>query len=65
MTLFLRKKNSCREMTREKKYPAHQIARKKILDDQESPTTPLPPRPPQEFNGRHLNRVNSTVLNVK
>ena len=24
-----------------KKYPAHQIARKKILDDQKSPTPPL------------------------
>ena len=23
-----------------KKYPAHQIARKKILDDQKSPTSP-------------------------
>ena len=24
-----------------KKYPAHQIAKKKILDDQKSPTPPL------------------------
>ena len=30
-----------------KKYPAHQIARKKILDDQKSPT-------PLELNGRPL-----------
>ena len=34
-----------------KKYPAHQIARKKILDDQKS--TPPPPCP-QELNGRPL-----------
>ena len=33
-----------------KKYPAHQIARKKILDDQKSP----PPPCPQELNGRPL-----------
>ena len=34
-----------------KKYPAHQIDRKKkILDDQKSP----PPRPRQELNGRPL-----------
>ena len=26
-----------------KKYPAHQNAKKKILDDQKSPTTPPPP----------------------
>ena len=32
-----------------KKYPAHRIARKKILDDQNSPTPP-----PQELNGRPL-----------
>ena len=31
-----------------KKYPAHQIARKKILDDQKSPP------PPQELNGQPL-----------
>ena len=30
-----------------KKYPAHQITGKKILDDQKSP-----PSPPQEFIGR-------------
>ena len=34
-----------------KKYPAHQIARKKILDDQKSPP---PPTCPQELNGRPL-----------
>ena len=34
---------------REKKYPAHQIARKKILDDQKSPTPPH-----QELNGQPL-----------
>ena len=28
-------------MRREKKYPAHQIARKKILADQKSPTPPV------------------------
>ena len=32
-----------------KKYPGHQIARKKIFDDQKSP-----PPPPQELNGRPL-----------
>ena len=32
-----------------KKYPAHQNARKKILDAQKSP-----PPPPQELNGRPL-----------
>ena len=34
-----------------KKYPAHQIARKKILDDQKSPTTP------QELHGRPFTRL--------
>ena len=33
-----------------KKYPVHQIATKKILDDQKSTTTP----PPQELNGQPL-----------
>ena len=34
-----------------KKYPAHKIARKKILDDQKSP-----PPPPKSLNGRPLNK---------
>ena len=37
-----------------KKYPAHQIDRKKILDDQKSPTTPPSP---QELNGRPLSTL--------
>ena len=40
-----------------KKYPAHQIARKKILDDQKSahqPPPPPPPPPTQELNGLPL-----------
>ena len=40
-----------------KKYPAHQIARKKILDDQKSPTPP-----PQELNGRPLRNVDIRQL---
>ena len=38
-----------------KKYPAHKIARKKILDDQKSPTPPLTP-PLRSLNGRPLNK---------
>ena len=44
------------------KYPAHRIARKKILDDQKSPTSP-----PQELNGRPLKVFitgNVKVMNV-
>ena len=36
------------------KYPAHQIARKKIIDDQKSP-------PPQELNCRPLNPLLSPL----
>ena len=37
---------------REKKHPAHQIARKKVRDDLKSPTAPPPP--PQELNCQPL-----------
>ena len=48
-TAFRRKKIACStnviesswEKKKGKKYPAHQIARKKINDDQKSPTLPL------------------------
>ena len=44
--------HKCNRTLMEKKYPAHQIAgRKKILDDQKSST---PPHPPQELNGGPL-----------
>ena len=37
-----KKKISCRAFRREKKYPAHQVARKKKLADQKSSTPPPP-----------------------
>ena len=43
------------------KYPAHQIARKNILDDQKSP----PPPPPQELNGRPLSEERKIAQKVK
>ena len=42
-----------------KKYPAHQITRKKILDDQKSQT------PPQELNGRPQSEERKIVQKVK
>ena len=44
-----------------KKYPAHQIARKKILDDQKSQT----PLPPQELNGRPQSEERKIAQKVK
>ena len=49
-----------------KKFPAHQVARKKNLADQKSP-----PPPPQELNGRplsvneakHETEINTHVIN--
>ena len=46
-----REKNILQRNEEGKKYPAHQIARKKILYDQKSPP------PPQELNGRPLNTI--------
>ena len=47
-----REKNILRGIQKGKKYPAQQIARKKILDEQKSPPRPRPP--PKELNGRSL-----------
>ena len=44
-----------------KKYPAHENARKKILDDQKS----APPPPPQELNGRPLSEERKIAQKVK
>ena len=41
-----------------KKYPAHQIARKKVLHDQKLP----PPPPPKELNGRPLTAGYTTII---
>ena len=48
-------KNSC---TAVKKYPTHQVARKKNLADHKSPTPP----PPQKLNGRPLSRVSANDI---
>ena len=44
------KKNILQSIYEGKKYPAHQVARKKNLQTRNQP----PPPPPQELNGRPL-----------
>ena len=45
-----REKNTLQSIQEGKKYPAHQVVRKKKLADLKSP----PPPPPQELNGQPL-----------
>ena len=59
LTLFEEKK-SCRQMRRDKKYPAQQVCRKKIFlltrNYQPTAPSPPPPTPPQKLYGRPLGR---------
>ena len=47
-------KNILQSIEKGKKFPAQQVARKKILAGPKSSTPPPPPPPPQKLNGRPL-----------
>ena len=62
---LVRRKNcmqhKCNRKLTGKKYPAHQIARKEILDDQKSQTPP----PPKEVKGQPLSEERKIAQKVK